>query len=142
MKFALSALFIISCAAIHLAAAANTGNDSMTECLQKYGLKMDDLEFLRKPNTEVQPMKNKAIEDKVACALACTFKKESQYRSIFPFLKNVLRIDRQIPVNLKKDMLDTLDDCNVEAKGNDCKLLQCIKITRNPFMNLVFSYGA
>nr|CCD17804.1 putative odorant binding protein 35 [Nasonia vitripennis] len=134
------ALFVLSFALLHSATGAK---DSLVECLQENGLKMVDLDFMRKikPNTDMP--RNKLIEDKLACAFACSFNRDNSWKdeNVFTFMTDVIKKDYRIPVGLKKQMLDTLKSCNAEAKGDDCTLLQCIKVTRYPFMDFVFLHN-
>ncbi|OXU29372.1 hypothetical protein TSAR_006829 [Trichomalopsis sarcophagae] len=104
-----------------------------------------DVELLRELMLRNDSKDEKAIdlEKKFTCAVACvidaSISKKDVRISTYQLLKNI--IEKEINVSreeIKSDLMNTLDTCHQQDEGDNCKLLECVKVLIPPFKALLF----
>ncbi|OXU29941.1 hypothetical protein TSAR_011144 [Trichomalopsis sarcophagae] len=123
----------------------------MSQCLIENGLNETHLKYvfrIGKVNLEIP---SDVSEEALACMLACVYNftitmGETQ-KTLDEVILDVINLDDMFnnDENKRKALKETLDKCKTEAAGDNCKLLQCLKVTRDPFDKIIttgrYNYG-
>ncbi|XP_008214712.1 uncharacterized protein LOC100121014 [Nasonia vitripennis] len=133
-------IVLIACFAVFQLTSADSNH--IKECLTEHGLQETDMNLLKSLGSVKFADTTIKDEDreKLDCVLACIFQKESPGQSLHEVIKDVLSEDTYKSENLRKEMTETLNTCETQAGDDDCKLLQCVQITKLPFYDLLYTF--
>ncbi|OXU29942.1 hypothetical protein TSAR_011145 [Trichomalopsis sarcophagae] len=116
---------------------ADDESEELKECLQDNGLPTNIYKEVGKG--EFEKLKD-VPESKIACVIACSFNKRIRSNDfLFTSFVKAVNKDKSLGEDTKKEMLETINRCSKEAKGDNCKFLDCLKITKPPFVNLIIT---
>nr|CCD17821.1 putative odorant binding protein 52 [Nasonia vitripennis] len=109
----------------------------MDECLSENGLSEYDLKYvfkIGKPDYESP----KNISDKtLACMLSCMYHLYKNRQTIDKAIATVINRDDSLTAEKKKNLLGTVRNCTREAGDDDCVLLHCLDVTKEPFSKII-----
>ncbi|OXU29954.1 hypothetical protein TSAR_011157, partial [Trichomalopsis sarcophagae] len=85
------------------------------------------------------------LEREFSCVVACIINErrteDNVNTSTYQLLTDLIgEAYNKIPDEQWRDMKTTLDKCHQQDEGDDCKLLYCLKILRDPFKDLIVSF--
>ncbi|XP_001604558.1 uncharacterized protein LOC100120966 [Nasonia vitripennis] len=115
------------------------------ECFFSNKLTFSDLRYRKMLHREsVSEVLKHVGEDNITCAMTCEFDKNKHvYKDMDPNETIHKRLETLItksslPEEKKREMKETLDRCDHQARGDSCKFGKCVKLMRPPFVQLYF----
>nr|CCD17801.1 putative odorant binding protein 32 [Nasonia vitripennis] len=135
--------FAICFAVIDLSFAL--GKEDQEKCLRKNGLNNSTDVELMKAFVRSDGKNEFHLEREFSCVVACVIDErrteDNVNTSTYQLLTDLIsEAHNKIPDEQWRDMKTTLDKCHQQDEGDDCKLLYCVKILRDPFKELIVSF--